>query len=99
MTCCSYSSLLRQAHPCGMTGDHLNIKRTLDQVRQRAYGRGGRRDVRQFCRQCNECNSYFRGTLPRSAPLQPMLTGEPLQKLHIDTTVRIHVVVEDPNGS
>ena len=70
-----------------MTGGHLGIKRTLDQVHRRAYWRGWRRDVRQFCRQCNECNSYFRGTLPRSAPLQrlqPMLTGEPFEKLHID---------------
>ena len=60
-------NFLNRTHT-GMTG----IKRTLDQVRRRAYWRGWRRDVRQFCRQCNECNSYFRGTLPRSAPLQPM---------------------------
>jgi len=78
-------NFLKRTH-AGMTGGHLGIKRTLDQVRRRAYWRGWRRDVRQFCRQCNECNSYFRGTLPRSAPLQPMLTGEPFEKLHIDIT-------------
>jgi len=78
-------NFLNRTHT-GMTGGHLGIKRTLDQVRRRAYWRGWRRDVRQFCMQCNECNSYFRGTLPRSAPLQPMLTGEPFEKLHIDIT-------------
>jgi len=51
-------NFLKRTH-AGMTGGHLGIKCTLDQVRRRAYWRGWRRDARQFCRQCNECNSYF----------------------------------------
>ena len=76
---------LNRTH-AGMTGGHLGIKRTLDQVRRRAYWRGWCQDVRQFCQQCDECNGYFRGALPRTAPLQPMLAGEPFEKLHFDLT-------------
>ena len=76
---------LKRTH-VGMTGGHLGIKRTLDQVRRRAYWRGWRQDVRRFCQQCDECSGYYRGALPRTAPLQPMLAGEPFEKLHFDLT-------------
>jgi len=42
--------------------------------------------VRRFCRQCDNCNRYVRGKLPRLGPLQPMLTGAPLERLHFDVT-------------
>jgi transposase InsO family protein len=37
-------------------------------------------------RLCLSCNGYFRGKLPRSAPLQPLLTGAPFERLHVDLT-------------
>ena len=70
----------------GMCGGHLGLRRTLDQVQRRAFWFGWRRDVRRFCKQCPNCNGYFRGQLPRSGPLQPMLTGAPLERLHLDVT-------------
>ena len=76
---------LRKAHS-GMCGGHLGIRRTLDQVQRRAFWFGWRRDVQRFCRQCPNCSGYFRGQLPRSGELQPMLTGAPLERLHIDLT-------------
>ena len=76
---------LERTH-AGMGGGHLGVRRTLDQVRRRAFWPGWRRDVRKFVRQCVKCNGYFRGKLPRTGPLQPMLTGAPFERLHLDLT-------------
>jgi predicted aspartyl protease/transposase InsO family protein len=76
---------MRQAHS-GMCGGHLGLRRTLDQIQRRAFWVGWRRDVKRFCRNCPSCNGYFRGKLPRSAPLQPLLTGAPFERLHVDLT-------------
>ena len=70
----------------GMSGGHMGIRRTLDQVRRRAFWQGWRRNTQNHCKRCVHCNSYFRGKLPRTAPLQPMLTGAPFERLHIDMT-------------
>ena len=79
------NDFLDRAH-AGMCGGHLGVKRTMDQVRRRAFWIGWRRDVEKFCRRCTNCCTYFRGKLPRSAPLQPMLTGAPFERLHVDLT-------------
>ena len=76
---------LQRAH-AGMCGGHLGVRRTMDQVRRRAFWVGWRRDVERFCRRCPNCCTYFRGKLPRSAPSQPMFTGAPLERLHVDLT-------------
>jgi len=76
---------LQRAHS-GMCGGHLGVRRTWDQVQRRAFWFGWRRDVQRFCRQCPNCSGYFRGQLPRSGELQPMLTGAPFERLHIDLT-------------
>jgi len=76
---------LKKTHS-GMTGGHLGVKRTMHQVKRRAFWPGWRADVKRFCRQCQSCNGFFRGQLPRSAPLQPMLAGAPFEKLHFDLT-------------
>jgi len=76
---------ISRAH-MAMCGGHLGVRRTLDQVQRRGFWLSWRRDVRRFCRLCSNCNGYFRGQLPRSGPLQPMLTGAPLERLHIDVT-------------
>jgi len=76
---------MNRAHS-GMCGGHLDLRNTLDQVQRRAFWFGWRRDIRRFYKQCPNCSGYFRGQLPRSEPLQPMLTGAPLKMLHIDVT-------------
>jgi transposase InsO family protein len=35
---------------------------------------------------CPECNSYYRGKLPQTAPLQPIIAGAPFERLSIDLT-------------
>ena len=51
-----------------MTGGHLGVKRTMDQVQRRAFWHGWRSDVKRFCQQCHGCRGYFRGYMPRTAP-------------------------------
>jgi len=51
-----------------MCGGHLGVKRTMDQVRRRAFWIGWRRDVETFCRRCTNCCTYFRGKLPLISP-------------------------------
>jgi len=70
----------------GMTGGHRAFRSTLEQVRRRGFWSGWRRDVQRYCRQCPNCISYHRGHLPRSGPLQPMLTGNVLERCHVDIT-------------
>jgi len=82
---CLRSEYVQRAHT-GITGGHLGIRRTMDQVRRRAFWSGWRRDVRRHCHQCQNCNCYYRGQLPRSALLQPMVTGAPFERLHVDLT-------------
>jgi len=86
---------ISRAHT-GMCVGHLGVRCTLDQVQRRRFWLGWRRDVRRFCRLWPNCNGYFRGQLPRSGPLQPMLSGAPLERIHIDVTGPIHVAVGDP---
>jgi len=53
----------------GMCGGHLSVLRTVDKIQLRAFSFGWRR----FCKHRQNFNGYFRGQLPRSGPLQPML--------------------------
>jgi len=83
--CAHRQDFLKKVHSW-MTGGHLSVKRTMDQVQRSAFWPRWRGDVKRFCRQCQSCKCYFRGRLPRSGPLQPMLAGAPLEKLHFDVT-------------
>ena len=70
----------------GMAGGHLGAKKTTFQVCRRFYWHGWKGDVTRFCRRCVECSSYHRGQLPRTAPLHPIETGAPFERLSIDLT-------------
>jgi len=76
---------IEQVH-AGFTGCHLGEKRTLEQVRQKAFWIGWTADVREFCKSCDACCSYWRGKAPRQGPLQKMSTGEPWERVGVDVT-------------
>ena len=82
---CLRQSVLEQCHT-GMCGGHLGIRKTMEQVRRRAFWFGWRNDVRKFCRRCINCRSYHRGKLPRTAALRPIVAGAPFERLSIDLT-------------
>ena len=77
------SEILQQCH-AGVTGGHLGIKRTCDQVQRRAYWPKWRKDTVKFCKTCQNCNTYYRGKLPRAGALQPVLASAPFERLCID---------------
>ena len=70
----------------GLTGSHIGLARTTQQVRRRAYWRGWRADVRRFCKRCARCNRYFRGSLPRRGFLQPSRVGDVFERISVDLT-------------
>jgi hypothetical protein len=53
---CMRTSILQHCHT-GMCGGHLGFKKTLEQVRRRAFWIGWRGDVKRFCRRCADCNT------------------------------------------
>jgi hypothetical protein len=75
--------VLKNCH-ADITGGHLAIKTTCDQVQRRAYWPKWRRDTVKFCKTCQNCNTYHRGNLPRSGSLQPVLASTPFERLCID---------------
>ena len=77
--------LMLRAHT-GLCAGHLGTRKTMDQLQRRAFWCGWRKDVARFCRQCDNCNRYYRGKLPRTAPLQPIPAGAPWEKVCIDLT-------------
>ena len=79
------NDFIRQCH-IGMTGGHRAYQATADQVQRRAYWPGWRQDVKRQCAQCMECMTYHRGKLPKTGPLQPMVTGSTMERCHIDIT-------------
>lgn len=78
-------ALFEQIHP-GATGGHLGIKKTQAQIKRRAYWSGWAGDVARFCRQCQTCARYHRGKLTRQGGLNPMVVGEPMERLSVDLT-------------
>jgi len=77
--------IIRQAHS-DFTGGHLGERRTLEQVRRRAYWVGWAADTRRFHRQCAVCACYKRGKAPQQGPLQSMTVGMPWERVGIDIT-------------
>jgi hypothetical protein len=75
-----------QAVHTGMTGGHLGLKKTLQQVQRRAYWLDWRQHTAKFCRKCPECSTYHKGRLPYSAPMQEMMVGASFERVGINLT-------------
>ena len=82
---CLRKGVVRMAHS-GMTGGHLGIARTKDQVRRRAYWPGWSKFVERFCLSCHPCSRYRRGKPPRRGELNPIAVGMPFEILSLDIT-------------
>ena len=77
--------VMRRAH-CEAAG-HLGVRKTLEQVRRRAFWKGWRGDVEQYCRLCERCSRYHRGA-PRQGRRQDMVVGAPWERVGMDLTGR-----------
>jgi len=78
-----HESFISACHT-GMTGGHLGPRKTFQQVRRRAYFTGWRAKTYRICRQCKSCATYFRGKMKHQACMQPMATGNPMERMGID---------------
>ena len=59
--------LMRMVH--AEAAGHLGPRKTMEQVKRRPYWKGWRTEVQVFCRCCEECNQYHRGSAPRQGRL------------------------------
>ena len=70
----------------GMTGGHLGFEKTKAQVRRRVYWPGYSKDVYRFCKTCEACTRYKRGSAPKQGKLMPLLSGDTMERISIDKT-------------
>ena len=64
---------------------HLGVKKTLDQVKRRAYWSSWKTDTELVCRRCAVCCQYHRGKVPpRLGYLQGMRVGALMDRLLVD---------------
>ena len=70
----------------GLNGGHLGLRRSKLQLKKRFYWPGWSLDVTLAKRRCHQCARYQRPRPHRQGNLQPMLTGEPWERLGIDIT-------------
>ena len=69
-----------------MTGGHLGVVRTREQLRQRVYWPGWSRDVDLFVKACEPCARFHRGKAPKKGMLHPMMASSVWETIGIDLT-------------
>ena len=79
------TAFIAQCHQ-GMTDGHSVFRSTLDQVQKRGYWLGWHTDIEKYCHQCDNCCRYHPGRLPRTGPLQLMITGTVMEMCHLEIT-------------
>ena len=67
-----------------LTSGHFGRTKTLLNLRRRFIWRGIRRTSDLFCRQCDICAKYKSDGKKRRAPLNPQVTGVPMERVCID---------------
>lgn len=65
---------------------HFGIRKSLLQLRQRAYWPSWKEDVRRYCQRCDPCARYRREKPPRQGLMQKPVVGEPMERFGIDIT-------------
>ena len=77
--------VLEVAHG-GFGGGHEGVKKTKAKVQKTAWWVDWTRDVENFCKSCEKCARYFRGTPKAQGSMQHTPVGLPWEKLAIDVT-------------
>jgi len=70
----------------GLNGGHMGHRRAKKLLRKRFFWPGWSLDVELAKRRCNQCSRYQRPRPHHQGDLQPLLTGEPWERLGIDVT-------------
>ena len=77
--------ILEAVH-AGFGGGHFGIRKTMARLQRKFYWAGWTRDVREFCRRCERCATYYRGPIPKQGYLSEFRVGEPMERWGIDIT-------------
>jgi len=77
--------VMRTAH-ASVSGGHMGVKKTQVKVAKQVYWVGWSKDVRAFCRSCDVCAKYHRGTTKKQGELQNMCVGAPWERVAIEIT-------------
>ena len=75
--------ILHQLHDLRVAG-HLGVQRTVARVQQRFYWPGCALDVSRWCAACPQCASRKGKPTPGRAPLTPVITGAPFDRVALD---------------
>jgi len=70
----------------GLNGGHLGHRRAKKLLRKRFFWPGWSRDVELAKSRCDQCARFHRPRPHRQGDLQPMIVGEPWERLGIDIT-------------
>jgi hypothetical protein len=81
--CTLMHDILHSLHNDPYAG-HVGYRKTLRRVRQRFYGPGLIRDVREWCRRCQQCASHKSPSQAPRATLSPSRTGYPMERVALD---------------
>lgn len=68
----------------GLTGAHLGRMKTLKKMKTRFWRPGLTKEVHRYCSNCLICAKCKPRPKPK-APLHPITSRNPMQRLHIDT--------------
>ncbi|KAI8507260.1 hypothetical protein Bbelb_146400 [Branchiostoma belcheri] len=78
-------SIMRELHNGPFAG-HLGIAKTLRRVYVRFYWPGMTQEIKRWCRACPECATRTAPTPSARAPLKPIRTNQPFEKVAMDLT-------------
>ena len=67
-----------------LVGGHMGERKTLEKVRARFYWLGQRKEVEQWCRNCNVCLSRKSPSHKARAPMEISQTLRPMQRVAMD---------------
>ena len=76
-------NVLSYAHDIKASG-HLGIRKTLGKIRQRFYWPGLQTDVRAYVNGCQKCMQKKDPTKTKTAPMQTVRSGYPMERLAVD---------------
>ena len=75
--------VLHELHAGALEG-HLGEDKTLNKLKERFYWPGMQRDVRNWCRTCEVCQTRKSAPKKNHAPLQTIKAGYPMQVVAVD---------------
>eukprot|EP00731_Ephydatia_muelleri_P019461 Em0012g286a len=67
-----------------LVGGHMGERKTLEKVRARFYWPGQRKEIEQWCRNCNVCLSRKSPSHKARAPMEISQTLRPMQRVAMD---------------